>query len=176
MSLVPTRLLVLQRLCALLEPVTYEYSGQTYSLEGAVFRGRQLIGEESKPLPVISILEAARPDVAVYASEEAQRMTDRWMLLITGMCSNDLLNPTEPGYHFSAAVLKQLSRVIAINQKTGNPKYPEDFHLGNLITGCEISPPVVRPPDDKASAVAFFFLPIRVGIATEFAEPYTSVP
>lgn len=175
MSLVPTRLVVLQRLCALLEPVTYEYTGQTFSLDGAVFRGRQLIGEESKPLPVISILEAARPDVPQYAAEEQQRMTDRWQLLITGMCQNDLLNPTEPAYFFSAAVLQRVSRIIAV-KPNGNPKYPEDFHLGELITGCEISPPVVRPPDDKASAVAFFFLPIRVGIATEFAEPYTSVP
>ena len=171
---VPTRLLVLQRLTALLEETTYTFNGQTLSLAGAVFRGRNLVGDESKPWPIISILEAPRPDIALYAGD-GEAMKDRWLLLIEGICENDLLNPSDAAYTLHAAVEEQLCKVVEKKQ-SGSAKYPEHYLLGNLITGIEISPPVIRPPGDKASAAAFFFLPVRVGIATRFGQPYTQTP
>lgn len=174
MSLIPTRLLVLRRLQALLEgPLLVE--GEAVDLFGAVFRGRNLIGEERKPLPALSVLEAPRPDMADYAGENSFMRKDRWTLLITGMVQDDKLNPSDPAYHLCAAVEERLGRVVAIAPQSGKPLYPEHYMLGNLITGLEVAPPVIRPPDDKVSATAFFFLPIRVGIAVPVGRPYTSV-
>lgn len=175
MTLIPTRLLVLQRLTELLEgPLTVE--GVEVDMTGAVFRGRNLVGEERKAGPVLSILEAPRPDVASYAGENAFMSSDRWTLLITGMTGDDKINPGDPAYYLCAAVQQRLHRIVAVKGTSGTPLYPEHYMLGKSITGLEVAPPVVRPPDDKVSSSAFFFLPVRVGIAVNYGEPYTSVP
>lgn len=176
MTQIPTRLLVLKRFTELLE-TTLIVDGTPVDMAGAVFRGRNLIGEERKGGPVISVLEAPRPDVAAYAGENAFSMSEKWTLLITGMIEDDPINKGDPAHYFCAAVQERLSRVVAVKRNSGNPEYPEHHMLGNLITSMEVAPPVVRPPDDKvSSSTAFFFLPVRVGIAVNLTEPYTSVP
>lgn len=172
MTQVPLRLEILKRLTALLEgPLTID--GEEVSMEGAVFRGRNIVGEEVKPLPIISIIEAPRPDIASFAGEGVGRH-DQWTLLITGRAEDDAANPSDSAYYLYAAVEERLGRVIAV-KVSGTAKYPEHHLLGGLISSLEIAPPVVRPPDDKVvSASAYFFLPIRVGIASRLGEPYTS--
>lgn len=175
MTQIPTRLLVLQRLTALLRETTVLLPSGPVVLTDAVFRGRTLIGDESKPWPIISILEAPRPDFGVYAgSGEARK--EQWQLLIQGMADDDMLNPSDSAYMLYAAVEEQLYKIAAISRSgSGKPLFPEHFMLGNLITDIEISAPVIRPPGDRPSATAFFFLPVRVGIATVFGSPYTTV-
>ena len=174
MMKIPKRLLVLQRLTTLLEQTTYEFNGQQLSLKGAVFRGRNLIGEESKPWPAVSILESPQPDTPFFAGTERVASSDRWTLLLQGIAENDMLNPSDAAYYLYAAVELQLHKIIA-TKSSGSPAFPEHHLLGSSITGLETFPPVVRPPDDKASAAAFFFLPVRVGIATLVGQPYTQV-
>ena len=136
-------------------------------------RGRHVIGNEQTPLPALAILEAPRPDVADYADEEAFMRHDKWTLLIQGRALDDKLNPSDTAYWLEAAVEERLSQVIA-TKSSGTAKYPAVYMLGGLVTSFEIAPPVVRPPDDKVSAAAYFFLPIRVGIAANVGSPYTS--
>lgn len=175
MTLIPTRLLILQRLTALLEQTSFEYRGVPTSLEGAVFRGRNIMGEESKPWPALTIMEAPVPDFALYAGEENQNSSSRWTLLIQGVSEDDKLNPLDAAYYLYAAVELQMMKIMAV-KSSGSAMYPEHYLLGKLIASVELSPPVIRQPDDKASAAAFFFLPVRVGIATRSGEPYTQVP
>lgn len=177
MSQVPTRLLILERLTALLESVQYEFQDQTFALASAVFRGRNLLGDESKPWPIISIVESPVPDVPTFAGEENRYNKYGWTLLIQGICETGLedVHATDQAYYFYAATEVVLSRLNAVKSNSGLPKYPEDYLLGKLITSVEIFPPVIRQADDKASAAAFFFLPVRVGIATQIGEPYTQV-
>lgn len=169
----PTRLLVMQRLCALLEETPLVVNGKSTDLTGAVVRGRNIIGEEQKPLPMLSILEAPRPDVASFAGEEGFMRHDKWTLLIQGRALDDKLNPSDNAYWLEAAVEERLSQIMA-TKRSGSPEFPAVYMLGGLITTFEIAPPVVRPPDDKVSAAAYFFLPIRVGIAVNVGSPYTS--
>lgn len=173
---VPTRLLVMQRLCSLLEDEPLEINGVMVDMKGAVARGRNIVGEEVKPLPFISIMESPRPDVATYAGEDASYRKDHLVLLIQGRIIDDKLNPGDTAYWFEAAVEERLSRIIAVKPASGKPLYPEHHMLGNLISALEIAPPVVRPPEDKISSSAYFFLPVRVGIAVRLQNPYTPVP
>ena len=176
MSAIPTRLLILRRLTALLEEIVYQDElGNDVSLQGKVFRGRILLGEESKP-PLLAILEAARPDPHTgYVGDENDTHHDMWPILVQGIIEDDIENPTDPAYFMAAAVEAQLSKIIAVDANTGHPSFPQHKDLGGLITALEIMPPVVRPPEDKVSAKAFFFLPIRMGIAISSDQPYTTV-
>lgn len=170
---IPTRLLILQRLAAHLETITPD-NEYAYDLTGSVYRGRTNFGTETR-LPAISILESPHPDIAVYVGQNWDAMRDQWTLLLQGFVDNDMENPTDPAYHLYAEVVRCLSRIIATRPATGTPIYPDEYLLRGLITSLEVAPPVVRPPDDGQSSRAFFFLPLRLGVAVPIWNPYTTV-
>lgn len=174
---IPTRLLALQRLQTLIESEPLMVNGVSVNMAGQVLRGRNLIGEDAweQSGHVLSFIEAPRPDVAFFAGEEDSYRSDRWTILLQGLCDDNKLAPGDNAYWFYAAVEERLGRVIEVTKGSGSAKYPEHFLLKNLISGLEIAPPVVRPPGDKVTSKAFFFLPIRLGIATPLGQPYTSV-
>lgn len=173
MTVIPIRLAILQALTAHLERIT-PGAGYQHDLSGKVFRGMNLIGADRRDLPALSILEAPRPDIAIFAGDWSEMRYDQWTLLIQGMAQDDKRNPSDPAYYLCADVEQQLSRITATRPATGNPAYPQEHLLGGLITGLELAPPVVRPPEDKVSTTAFFFLPVRVGVAVDTGRPYTS--
>lgn len=177
---IPTRLLVLQRLTKLLEGVEVTFDGgMPISMQGRVVRGRNIIGDETEA-PFLSLLDAPRPDTPEYAGTNQMRKDD-WTILISGIATDNKANPSDNGFWFVAAVEERLGLVVDVHKARGTPLYPEHYMLcdGNLdkqlITKLEVAPPVVRPPEDKLSSKAFFFLPIRVGIAGAVGKPYTSV-
>jgi hypothetical protein len=175
MANIPTRLLILQRLQALLSTITDIGLDDPVDMADKVFRGRILLGADVKPLPVISILEAPRPDAAASHSGDWDDIRyDGWTLLIQGMIEDDILTPTDKAYYLQAAVEAKLAEITAVNE-IGNPAYPDAFYLGGLITKFEIGPPVVRPPENQVSATGFFFLPVRVGVVGDPGKPYTAV-
>ncbi len=173
MTQIPTRLLVVQRLCTLLE--TLEYKGQALDLTGKVFRGRNILGD-TDGAHTLAILESPRPDFALYAGVDLEARKDKLTLLIQGRAPDDKLYPGDSAYWLCAAVEERLGLIVQTSSKSGRAVYAEQYMLGNLITDLEIAPPVVRPPEDKVSSSAFFFLVIRVGIAVEIGKPYTEVP
>lgn len=179
MSLVPTRLLIQQRLAAQLALLTFaDSSGAEQSLNGAVFIGKNLIGVSNlKPLPILSILESPQADLAQYAGEESFMRKDYWTLLLSGAVEEDMTAPGTEAHYFAAAVQQHLYRII--ETRSGGREggaFPEEFMLGKLIASLEVAPPVVRLPEGTTvSAVGYFFLPIRVGIAVPFGQPFTEV-
>lgn len=175
---IPLRLLILQRLVEHLYGLT-EADGYHFTLtDKNVHRGRSILGAESavsrETRAVVSIIEAPRPDIAAYAGEWNEARHDMWTLLIQGQTFTDLRD-SDQAYFLCADVEQHLSRITAVRAETGNPVYPDVFNLGGLITSLEIAPPVVRPPEDRVSTAAFFFLPVRVGIAVKVGEPYRSL-
>lgn len=175
MALIPTRLLILQRLQTLLSGITDIGLGTPVDLTNSVYRGRILLGAEVKPLPVLSLLEAARPDQAASMhGDEKDMRGEGWTILVQGMIDDDPIHPTDRAYYLQAAVEKRLSLITEVNG-FGQPVDPAVHYLGRLITDFEIGPPVVRPPEDKVSATGFFFQPVRLGIAGRIGEPYTTV-
>lgn len=173
MKSVPLRLAILQALTAHLEGIT-PANGYTHNLANKVYRGRNLVGADLRERPALAILEAPRPDIAVYTGEWNDMRKDEWALLIQGMAEDDKRNPSDPAYYLCAEVEQHLSRIISTRQHTGRPCYPDVHMLGGLIVSLEIAPPVVRPPEDRVSTTAFFFLPLRIGVAGETGQPYTA--
>lgn len=169
----PTRLAILMALTDHLKQIT-PANGYAFDLSEAVFRGRNLIGADIKQHPMLSILEAPRPDFAVYTDEWGAVRRDQWTILIQGMADDDKQNPSDNAYYLCAAVEAQLARLIDTRRGTGSPLYPQEHLLGGLITSLDIAPPVVRAPEDRVSTSAFFFLPLRLGVAVEIGRPYTS--
>lgn len=176
MTTIPTRLLILKRLQSVIETVTPGQSIDTYNLVGKVFRGRMLIGEEIKPLPAVSLIEAPQTDAnAVFTRDYQQGRKDMWNLFVQGIVADDPANPCDAAYSLCAAVESRLARITAVDNNSGNALYSQDYLLGNLITDFEIMAPVVRPPEKTVSGSAFFFLPLRVGVAVPVGSPYTTV-
>lgn len=175
MAEVPLRLYVLQRLTALLEGTNGpDQTGTPFNLVGSVFRGRTEFGNETE-LPALSILEAPSPDVGRFAGD-GQAINESWLLLIQGWAKNDMHNPCDPAYWLAAAVQQRLALISAErNDGSARPLDKEWYKLGGLLTSCDVGPSVVRPPDAKTSSRAFFYQPIRVGLAQRVVEPYRSV-
>lgn len=170
----PIRLAVLTRLTEHLKTITPD-TGYEFDLSRSVYRGRNLLGADVRERPVVSILEAPRPDFSTYTGEWDSIRHDRWTLLVQGLVEDDPRNPCDRAYYLCAAVESHLARVIEVKESTGAPKYPDVHLLGGLIGGLEIGSPIVRPPEDRVSASAFFFLPLRLSIAIAAGRPYTDL-
>lgn len=158
------RLQVLKALTAHLEGITTA-AGYRFDLAGAVFRGRGKFGD-TDPDTMVSILENPRPDLGLYADDTTR--SEGWPLLLQGWCPDDPMNPTDPVYGLLDDVERRLARLVAISS-IGEEKYPSEYLLGHLITKLELSPGVVRPPTEGISSRAFFYLPLRVGLAVDLA-------
>lgn len=170
--MIPIRLSILKALTKLLEETTGpDHEGNPFVLTGQVFRGRTEYGDETS-LPAISILEAPTPDIGRYAGDKTS-MADTWTLLLQGWAKDDKINPSDPAYFLAAAMQAQLAKVVSMDN-AGRPVDKINYMLGGRATSFEIGPSVVRPVDARASSRAFCYMPIRVGVAQELAQPYRS--
>jgi hypothetical protein len=176
---VSTRLHLLQALQLQLEGIT-EFNGYDFDLSGKVLRGRTLITvtqpDECKcGLPCLSIVESPRPDFSIYAGEDDVFRKDTWVLLIQGLVLDEkqTMQPSDKAYELAAAVEERLSRINAVNATNGDDLYPDEKIP--LINKLQIAPPVIRAPDGQVSALAFFFMPIRLEVAVDSRSPYTTV-
>lgn len=156
------RLLALKALTAHLEGIT-KANGYDFDLDGNVFRGRPLFGQDD-PIPMLSILEAPRNDAGQYAGENKRARKENWSLMIQGWAHDDKRNPTDPAYALLDAVENRLFRLTQTDDNSGNALYPDEYLLGNTISGITIYPGVVRPPMENVSSKAFFYLPIEFEI------------
>jgi len=167
----PRRLQVLKALTVLLEgvvPTAPTIVPALTNLNGRIFRGRARFGDND-PDVMISILESPRGGQPVYTDENQARL-DQWSLLVQGWCPDDKDNPSDPLYFFLEDVEKRLDRVVAENRSTGQPKYPEHFMLGGLITNMRFGQGTVRPPTENISSKSFFYVPVQVGLARISSE------
>lgn len=158
----PIKLQILKKLTTLLEGVT---APNGTVLTGCVFRGRNKFDQANDPANMLSLLESPRPDVPSTAGEFGSHSSYEWVILLQGWTPDDKANPSDNAYIFMDAVEQQLARVKAVRTATGNPVYPSDFMLGNLITSFAFGPGVVRPPDELSSR-AYFYLPVKLGMTS----------
>lgn len=165
------RLAVLKALTAHLVGIT-PANGYEFDLTGAVFRGRAVFGADM-PLPSLSLLESAKPEIAVGGSENDLLWSGEWMLLLQGWVLDDVNNPTDPAYQLMASVEQRLSDIIAVKQDRGTPVYPALYRLGGLISGLGIGPGVARPAD-QLSSKAYFYIPLKVCLATDVRNPFVA--
>lgn len=121
----------------------------------------------------LSLLEAPRPTVGQPAGHLGHRRLETWTLLLQGWPKDDPDNPSDTAYALKAATEQWLYRIIAVEEHSGSPAYPELYLLGGDIASLTIGQGLVRPPtEEAASRLAMFFLPLIVEIATDVSNPY----
>lgn len=172
----PKRLLVIERLRELLQTISHE-NGYNVDIGRRVSLGVAEFGD-NMVTPFLSILESPTADIGDFANAESARL-EEWTLLLQGWIDSqffyegsDLDNPTRNAYYLAADVEKCLARVTGINKKFGSPLDPAWYHLGGVINGMSIAPPVVRPPDTN-SPKAWFYMPVRIEMSVNLNNPYT---
>jgi hypothetical protein len=167
----PKRLAVIRAMRALLARISTD-DGCAFTLKDKVFYNRLLFGQDvtGQP-PALSIVEAPRPDAAFFAGEDGTNRSDKWTLMIQGIVPDTKRDSDgDAAYYLVQDVERQLQRITEVGGGSGNPKFPDDYMLGGMISGVEIAPPVVRPPEAGVSDNVFFYLPIRLGIAVKIGE------
>jgi len=142
----------------------------TVDLRNKVFRGRTTLGA-NVTMPALALLEAPTPVESLHAGKDSLTKLEGWRLLLQGFAADDQINPTDPAYDLKALVERRLSRVIETKQHNGEGLFPEHYLLGKLLTDLKILQGVVRPPEEKISATAFFYIPLVVGLTTNASRP-----
>lgn len=170
----PFRLRVLKALCDQLKTIKpangytndlSDYTDDAGRPAERVSRGRTVFGDND-PLPMLAILEEARPSETSNGSSNAPVAMNQFRLLIQGFVPDDRAHPLDPAYHLSAEVTKAL--VAA--KKGGNI-----LGLGGVapcVTAMSIGQPVHRPGDDDVSAVAYFLVPVTLTLAENLETPF----
>lgn len=154
------RLVILKALTTHLEAIAVD-EGFANDLEGCVFRGRLEYGDND-PIPMVSIIEAPKPDLGAIFGGGGLVRHEQWNLLVQGWAKDDPDNPTDPLYPLLNDVEAKLAEIL----QEGNASFMLPDNDGNArITGFELMPPVVRPPSSTPVARACFLLPLRVGLA-----------
>lgn len=167
----PKRLRVMRALQVLLQSIN-KIEGDRFDMAGErVQRNHSLLGADvTEDPPILAIIEAPRADFAFFAGEDNSHRADKWTILIQGIVADDRTDDTfDDAYLLCQDVERRLARLSAVKD-SGSAKYPDDHMLGGMITSVEIAPPVIRPPEAAVSQHAFFYLPIRLGIACEIGE------
>lgn len=165
---------ILKRLTAHLEGISFD-NGYEFDLAGRVFRGRMVYGADD-PVPMLSILEHLQPDIQLsFAGHNNIARQETWVLLIQGWVENQPDNPTDLAYQLKASVEKRLSELIVMGVD-GYPVFPDAYLLGTeqTITGIAVGPGVVSGPRE-ISAMAFFYLPLGIGLAMDISDPFVGV-
>lgn len=159
------QLRILKKLTAHLE-LTSGYEGIK------CYRGKLVVSAKEVE-DCLSILEAPRPVVGQPAGHQGHKRLETWTLLVQGWPKDDKENPSDPAYAMKAAVEQWLYRLIAVEEQTGMPVYPDLYLLGGDIASLTIGQGVVRPPsEDAASRLAMFYLQLILEITTDVSNPY----
>lgn len=176
MSKTHIKLQVLQYLTNHLQGITVE-SGFQHNLSEAVFRGKDLFGPNDKG-DIVSILEAKATDYGKFADENNVVRKDDWIILVQGWVDDnvrgrgpDSKHQTDAVYSLLGDVEQRLSQLVATDSK-GVPVYKGIYRMGGLVTDMRLSSSVVRPAEQNVSAKAFFYLPIRIGLAYSICNPW----
>lgn len=159
----PFRLRILKALTEALEEINPD-NGYTHDLRGSVFRGRDIFGE-GDPLPMVSILEAVDEKAQLAPPKAGGTQAGPWELLIQGFLDDDLLHPTDPAHRLMAEVKKRLA------QEKVRERQRNILGMGGKVADLNISPGVVRPPDED-SAKAYFWLRLTLEVVENLLDPY----
>lgn len=183
MPLDPKQLRVLKALCTHLEainptnldpgnPDDEDYVPAPYDvdLRDKAFRGKTVFGNDTLP-PFLSLLESPQPGMVDAVGFAKTTRREFWSILLQGFVIDDPVNPTDPAYLLKAQVEQRLSRLIATNAED-DPLFPNEYLLGKLIISLTIGQGVVRPPDEKVSSKAFFYIPLVIEMKTDTSNPY----
>jgi hypothetical protein len=179
----PKQLRVLKKLVAHLEGINPDNddpaTGAPYTrdLRGKVYRGRSLLTINDAE-DAISILEFPRQELYSVVGDHGIVRMHSWSLMVQGWPADDPVNPSDPAYELLAMVEMRLARLVAeAPQGRRGGLYPDEYKLGKVDDDYELStliiaPGIVRPPEDAASRLAMFYMPLVLGVRLNVADPY----
>lgn len=160
----PLRLRILKAITTCLQEITPD-NGYVYDLSESVFRGRTIFGD-GDPLPMVSILEPPVDLDQLRVPDGGDTISGPWNLLIQGFVEDEKDNPTDDAHLLLADVKKRLGLEM---------RKSRDFDLlglGKHVTRLQLSPGVVRPPDNEVSSNAYFVLSVTLNVVECLANPY----
>jgi hypothetical protein len=181
----PKQLRVLKKLVAHIEGINPDNvdpaTGAAYTrdLRGRVYRGRSLLTIKDAE-DAISILEFPRQEIYSPVGEHGIVRLHDWSLMVQGWPADDPVNPSDPAYDLLAMVEMRLARLVAEAPGGRNGGlYPDEYKLGMVddryeLASLIIAPGIVRPPEDAASRLAMFYMPLVLGVRLNVADPYGS--
>lgn len=168
----PFRLRVQIAICEALKTITpangyqsdfSDFEDDAGRVQERVFRGRDLYGDND-PIPMISVIEDPRPleqleDIGVRAGD--------YRLLVQGFVDDDKDHPTDAGHYVAAEIVKRLTeeKRDTFNILGFGGKQP-------CVLKMTFGSPVVRPPDNVISDVAFCFIPLTLKLAENIEQPF----
>ena len=179
----PKQLRVLKKLVAHIEGINPEnddpHTGEPYTrdLRGKVYRGRSLLTIKDAE-DAISILEFPRQELYSPVGDHGLVRLHSWNLMVQGWPEDDPVNPSDPAYSLLAMVEMRLARLVAeAPQGRNGGLYPDEYMLGQHegeyeLASLIIAPGIVRPPEDAASRLAMFYMPLVLGVRLNVADPY----
>lgn len=178
----PKQLRILKKLVVHLEGITPANvdpaTGAPYEIDliGRVFRGRSLLTIDDAE-NAISILEFPRQDIFSPVGEHGIVRQVTWQIMLQGWPADDPENPSDPAYRMLALCEMRLARLVAQKTQGRGAEFPEEYMLGqhngeNELASLIIAPGVVRPPEDAASRLAMFYMPLVLGVKVNVANPY----
>lgn len=178
----PKQLRILKKLTTLLEGINPDNvdpaTGEPYAydLRGKVFRGRSVLTVDAAE-DTLSILEMPRQEVFNPVGPNGVVREDAWALMLQGWPADDPENPSDSAYRMKATVEQRLWRIAAEKPSGRGPLFPEDWRLGkhegqDELTSFTFAPGVVRPPEDTASRLAMFYMPLVLGVRVDVSDPF----
>lgn len=177
----PKQLRILKKLTALIEGINPTNddpaTGEPYvhDLRGKVYRGRSILTVDDAE-DTISILEFPRQEETSVIGANGVVRNDSWMLMLQGWPADDPENPSDSAYVLKAIIEQRLCRILAElpNGRGGAfPEYMLGEHEGKReLTSFTIAPGVVRPPEDAASRLAMFYMPLVLGVRVDVSQPF----
>jgi hypothetical protein len=179
----PKQLRVLKKLVAHIEGINPDnndpHTALPYEtdLRGKVYRGRSLLTIDDAE-DAISILEFPRQEIYSPVGDHGLVRMHSWNLMVQGWPADDPENPSDPAYRLLALVEMRLARLVAeAPQGREGGQYPDEYMLGKLdgqyeLASLIIAPGIVRPPEDAASRLAMFYMPLVLGVRLNVADPY----
>jgi hypothetical protein len=179
----PKQLRVLKKLVTHIEGINPDNNdpktGDPYEvdLRGKVYRGRSLLTIDDAE-DAISILEFPRQEIYSPVGDHGLVRMHSWNLMVQGWPADDPVNPSDPAYSLLALVEMRLARLVAEAPEGRNGGlFPDEYMLGKEGTDFElasliIAPGIVRPPEDAASRLAMFYMPLVLGVRLNVADPY----
>lgn len=172
----PKQLRIMKALTAHLEGINPDNidpaTGDPYEIDlrGKVFRGRSVLTVDDAE-DTISILEAPRQDLWSAVGIGAIR-NDEIAILLQGWPADDPEHPSDSAYVLKALCEQRLYRIIADLPNGRGPEFPDDYLLGRELSSFRFAPGVVRPPEDAASRLAMFYMPLVLGVKVNVGNPF----
>lgn len=162
------RLAAMQKLTAMLSEIK---TANGCSIDVARVTRNLPMATAEDTIPMIAINEAIRSGDYTTAGEGYKRNDTIDFLMVMWTKSTNA-SPDEDAYALIGEVEKVFARAVAINPSNGNPMYPDDYLLGDLVVKVTWSPAIIHNPPDKVKSHTYAYFQFQITFAYDAIDPF----